>query len=153
MSTLTVPSRLIDSTLGLLQAAGRRRVEGMLLWLGCRECTGVVVNQIYVPKHESGMDYFWISAAAMTELMHFLRSNRLMIAAQVHSHPAEAFHSAADDRWAIVRHEGALSLVLPDFALRTTTESFVADTAVFSLSATNCWVEALVPSRHYLIVP
>jgi len=36
-----------------------------------------------------------------------------MVAAQVHSHPDEAFHSKGDDEWAIVRHEGALSIVVP----------------------------------------
>jgi len=35
--------------------------------------------------------------------------------AQVHSHPTEAYHSEADDRFAIVTAEGGLSLVVPNF--------------------------------------
>jgi len=39
----------------------------------------------------------------------------LRLIAQVHSHPGEAYHSRADDRYAIVTAEGGFSLVVPDF--------------------------------------
>ena len=64
-----------------------------------------------------------------------------MIAAQVHSHPEEAFHSKADDAWAIVRHINALSLVLPRFALETNLNSFVDDTKTYQLNPNNCWIQ------------
>lgn len=64
-----------------------------------------------------------------------------MIVAQVHSHPEEAFHSSADDDWAVIRHEGALSLVVPYFAARTTVETFARDLAAFVLSSRNHWTE------------
>jgi hypothetical protein len=35
--------------------------------------------------------------------------------AQVHSHPNEAYHSEADDEYAIVTAEGGLSFVVPNF--------------------------------------
>ena len=38
-------------------------------------------------------------------------------AARVHSHPGPAFHSATDDRNPGLRHEGALSIVVPYFGL------------------------------------
>jgi hypothetical protein len=65
-----------------------------------------------------------------------------MVAAQVHTHPKLAFHSAADDKWAIVRHVGALSLVLPYFSLRTNVENFVQHTVTFSMNAENDWLPA-----------
>ena len=64
-----------------------------------------------------------------------------MIAAQVHTHPFEAFHSEADDRWAIVRHVGAVSLVVPYFATTTTPDNFLDQIALFSLDANNQWIE------------
>jgi hypothetical protein len=64
----------------------------------------------------------------------------------VHSHPAKAFHSRADDEWAIVRHEGALSLVVPDFASRTSADSFATDIAAFVLTSSNEWAE--IKSAH-----
>jgi len=84
-----------------------------------------------------------------------LRKERLMIAAQVHTHPKLAFHSAADDKWAIVRHVGALSLVVPHYALRTNAVNFVQRTAAFCLNAENEWLQA--PQENiqdfYKIVP
>ena len=35
---------------------------------------------------------------------------------QLHTHPGRAFHSAVDDRLALPRHTGAISIVIPDFA-------------------------------------
>ena len=64
-----------------------------------------------------------------------------MVAAQVHTHPAQAFHSEADDQWAIVRHVGALSLVVPYFAKDTRVASFFDDVALFRLSSENAWCE------------
>lgn len=77
----------------------------------------------------------------MRALLTELSTKQLMIAAQVHSHPFEAFHSKADDAWAIVRHLDALSLVVPDFALKTTPASFAKDTKTFRLTADNSWHE------------
>jgi len=37
------------------------------------------------------------------------------LAAQVHSHPTEAYHSETDDTYPIVTVRGGLSLVVPDF--------------------------------------
>ncbi len=84
---------------------------------------------------------FWIPAVSMVELKQRIRTDRLYIAAQVHSHPREAFHSPADDKWAIVRHEGALSIVLPYFAERTTIDSFMTHAKVFAHAAGNRWQE------------
>ena len=84
---------------------------------------------------------FFFPASAMEALQERLVRDRYMIGAQVHSHPHEAFHSVADDRGAIVRHGGALSLVVPDFGLRTTSNRFLADTRVYRLSGENRWVE------------
>ena len=64
-----------------------------------------------------------------------------MVAAQIHSHPHEAFHSEADDTWAIVRHEGAFSLVVPRFAADTTLDNFLDHTKVFQFSQRSTWDE------------
>ena len=66
---------------------------------------------------------------------------RLMVAAQVHTHPQEAFHSPADDHWAVLRHVGALSLVLPCFARDTTADTFVEQAKVYSLTQADEWDE------------
>lgn len=145
----------INETLEELRYAGAVNSERMLVWLGNRDHAEVRVSRVYVPAQEAGADFFWIPQESMAALMAELRAHRLMIAAQVHTHPQKAFHSLADDKWAIVRHEGALSLVLPFFGMKTNTRSFPADAAVFTLSKDNQWLR--VPDRrrsdYYMIVP
>ena len=116
LSTVIVSNPHIRTTLEHLRAAGKKRSECVVLWLGRRLGDKIVVEKVWRPRQLAGAGFFEIPPQSMAELFAELRQSRSMIAAQVHSHPREAFHSAADDTWAIIRHEGALSLVLPYFA-------------------------------------
>jgi hypothetical protein len=133
---------LIATTLASLRMAGTTRKEGIVLWLGRRERAGEIrVVEVYVPDHEAESDYFWIPPESMQTLLRHLQETNTFIASQVHSHPKKAFHSDADDRWAIVRHLGALSLVVPHFAQDTTVDTFLQDIAAFRLTVQNKWDE------------
>lgn len=154
-SLVIAPASIIHETLSELQSAGGRNSERVVLWLGQRKNGQTNVEMLWVPEQQAGYDFFDIPPQAMQALFQELRTRRLMVAAQVHTHPRQAFHSLADDKWAIVRHTGALSLVVPYFALRTEPETFVRETAVFVLSPKNQWLEAApadVPS-FYQICP
>lgn len=133
---------LIAVTLASLRMAGTMCKEGIVLWLGRRERAGEIrVVEVYVPDHEAESDYFWIPPESMQALLLHLQETTTFIASQVHSHPNKAFHSYADDQWAIVRHLGALSLVVPHFAQVTTVDTFIQDIAAFRLTAQNQWDE------------
>jgi len=134
-STVSIPRALIATTVRELRTP--QGVERVILWLGQRGEDGVRVTEVFVPMQIAALDYFQIPPAGMSQLMSRLQSQRLMVAAQVHTHPLAAFHSEADDDWAIVRHVGALSLVVPHFCTRTTAESFVSDALVFQLNREN----------------
>jgi proteasome lid subunit RPN8/RPN11 len=141
-SLVLVPTSAIEGTLSELQSAGHRECERVVLWLGGRKDGRIHIESLWVPEQEAGYDFFEIPQQAMQALFGELRNRRLMVAAQVHTHPHRAFHSHADDKWAIVRHTGALSLVLPYFAVRTEPSTFAHDAALFILSPTNKWLEA-----------
>ena len=66
----------------------------------------------------------------------FKRGERLL--AQVHSHPGRAYHSPMDDRYAVVASPGALSLVVPDFAVGPFD---VGSCAIFKLGRSGAWVQ------------
>jgi len=145
MSAVIVRKGDITNTLLSLQQAGRQRKERVLLWLAHPQCQGLVVSEVYMPQQQASRDFFRIPRTGISSLLNHLRETSLIVAAQVHAHPEAAFHSVADDTWAIVRHVGALSLVLPDFALRTSAASFRKDAAVFRLSNANIWEQVTVP--------
>lgn len=135
------PSNVVETTLIELRAAGRAACECVVLWLGRRNGGSIMIEEAYRPLQTAKVDMFYISPSGMTELHAKLHQLRCLVAAQIHSHPGQAFHSRADDRWAIVRHEGALSIVVPNFAVDTTVDSFFNRVKVYRLSATGQWVE------------
>lgn len=154
-SIIIVPEDILKDTISALQKAGHNGCERVLLWLAEQGGNDVIIKKLYVPQQNADMDYFHIPRAGMVDLMKHIRAGRLMIASQVHSHPDRAFHSRADDEWAIIRHVGALSIVLPSFALKTNIKSFFHDAVVYELSENNEWLA--VPNfqikYHFRIEP
>ena len=155
MNALRCPTPVIEDTLAYLRAAGRDGKECVVLWLTARPVVpGAIVAEAYRPEQQAAMDRFWIPPPAMSALMSHLRTRKLGLAAQVHSHPQRAFHSRADDEWAVVRHEGALSIVVPDFADGVGIDNFLDRIAVFSLSADDRWIdiERAALSQHIEVI-
>lgn len=141
MIKLYIPLVAVEQTIQLLQASGRQRKEGIVLWLGRMDDSQAHVQHVYQPIHSAASDFFRIPRKGMTNLMGYLDEHGVRVVAQVHSHPAEAFHSEADNTWAIVRHLDALSLVLPYFAKTTTPQNFLDQAATFRLDQSNRWTE------------
>ena len=150
---VNVKREFVDTTLEILQQAGKECRECAVLWLGQAQGSVTTVQQVFVPIQDATDDYFRIPREGITALLRQLRTARLQVAVQVHSHPCEAFHSPADDTWAIIRHAGALSLVVPYFGRRTTTDTFTQDTVVYELCFNNQWchIPATEVSRHYQV--
>lgn len=138
---IVCPASIIPATLDVMRRGAERHSEALVLWLGRRRAGHIDLVEAYEPPYRSAVDYFHITPTGMLTVMEHLRQRRLFVCAQVHSHPGEAFHSAADDEWAIVRHAGALSLVVPQFAISTTPDNFLQKTAVFCLAPNDQWIE------------
>jgi hypothetical protein len=141
MKALNISSSILAETIEQLNLGGLAKVERVVLWLGTESEDQNAVVEAFVPIQETDAYRFVIPPNGMREILQRLRVTRTKIIAQVHSHPQEAFHSAVDDAEALVRHEGALSLVLPRFALLTSCESFFQDAAIYELSARDTWDE------------
>jgi sugar phosphate isomerase/epimerase len=141
MRPLHLTENQIAQTLGHLQEAGRRGCECVVLWLGSGQDDRIDIRMVYRPDQITQADMFRIPSESMAKIFDIIDKHEVMIAAQVHSHPREAFHSRADDHWAIVRHLDALSLVVPDFGLRTSVKTFFHDMKSYQLNAANRWGE------------
>jgi hypothetical protein len=143
---------LLAETITELQHGGPPCTEHVVLWLAKRADPYLAVKELFLPEQEAAADYFHIPRRAMAPLMEHLREQGLMVAAQLHTHPREAFHSSADDRWAIVRHIGALSIVLPEFGLTTTPQNFCFEAKLFVLNQANRWMKVSTDD-HLEIAP
>jgi len=135
--SLEISRALLEETIAELRASPDK--EKVILWLGKRGTSEYVVDDIFTPIQITDEDFFRIPEEGMNQLMSHLRNVRKMIVAQIHTHPREAFHSNADDRWAIVRHAGAYSLVLPEFCSTTEKNNFLEMVATFVLNKSNKW--------------
>ncbi len=118
---VTIKRATINQMLETLQKFGSHGCEGLVLWLGLLEPnTGKAhVTHAFVPEQESisnedGVGYF-VNTETLFKFNRALSETGLRLIAQVHSHPREAYHSEADDRYAIITAEGGLSLVVPNF--------------------------------------
>lgn len=146
MNRIILPAPILADTLELLRSRGRLENERVALWLAPASGAGDSrISELYEPHQETAEDYFHLPPESMRALMARLRAGRLKVAGQIHTHPFEAFHSRADARWAIVKHVGALSLVLPRFAATTSPTNFLDQVKTYVFSAEGDWV--LAPNR------
>jgi hypothetical protein len=111
---------VLEKTCALMRTYGETGHELLILWLGRVDGGTAMVLRAVAPSQESlssedGVGYL-VSSETLFELNRLLAETKLRLIAQVHSHPAEAYHSEADDRWAVVTTDGGFSLVVPDFA-------------------------------------
>jgi hypothetical protein len=141
MPKLNCPQALIEETLAHLRTGGANKCETVVLWLGTLRNGIAEVREVCRPEQQVAVDFFRIGPESMRSLMGRIKETRFQILAQVHSHPEEAFHSIADDTWAIVRHVGAVSIVIPHFAKNTVSMNFGGQAATFQLSSSNRWAE------------
>lgn len=107
-------SSVLHKTFRILRECGRGECECAAYWIGPSDSDSV--NGVEHPVHRRSPFGYEINDAWLTNLWKHLAASRQSVKAQIHTHPSEAFHSAADDRWPIVSQAGFLSIVIPDFA-------------------------------------
>lgn len=138
---LTVSYETVVHTITRIRQRGVSGAEGVMLWLGRRGGLDANVSEAYEPIYRSKADQFIVPPAGMSALMDRICATGHAVVAQVHSHPQQAFHSKADETWALVKHVGAYSIVLPWFCAHTTTACFWQQAAVFVMQPNGRWLE------------
>lgn len=138
---LSITKANVADTIERIQRRGGTGAEGVMLWLGRRSATVSEVSEAYEPHYWSEADRFVVPPEGMSKLMDRICETGHSVVAQVHSHPQYAFHSQADEAWALIKHIGAYSIVLPWFAARTTIASFWRDAVVFVMQPDGKWLE------------
>lgn len=144
MTTTEISASHIRETLDVLRAGGARGHERVVLWLGPASGGPNRICEVFEPEQDTAKDYFRLPPQSLSALMARLRAGRLKVVAQIHTHPGQAYHSNVDAEWAIIRHVGALSLVLPRFASSTTLENFLEEVMTYERARDGTWI--LVPN-------
>jgi hypothetical protein len=136
-----VPLSLADAANEHLRRVGQEGYEGFALWTGRREGPVFRVLETIIPaqrgiRSEEGV-CVRVDGDELFRLNVHLYERGYSLIAQLHSHPGAAYHSDTDDAFPIATTSGALSLVIPDFAVHP----FSLDTcAVYRLLPGHGWV-------------
>jgi hypothetical protein len=135
---VVVEKSVIDATLAFLQSQGDYGHEGVVLWPGRLSGPTCRVTEALVPEQLTGPYAYRIPNDETFRIVDWTAAHGLMIPVQVHSHPAEAYHSEADDERAFVQHIHALSVVVPDFGDISPFE-FLDVSVTYELDASGAW--------------
>jgi len=145
---LSITREQVAETVDHLQIRSAGAREAVVLWLAQRTVTACIVRIVLLPLQEAGVDFFSIPPEGIRDVLTQCRLTGLFVAAQLHTHPLEAFHSEADDDLALIRHRNALSFVFPNFAATATSVAFSRAAKLYRLSANNSW-EFVPENQHF----
>jgi proteasome lid subunit RPN8/RPN11 len=143
--SFVIPSSILHETIAFLQEVGLKGYEGFVLWTGelldtdrFRFCRAIVPEQRAMVT-ESGL-LVTVEGKALFEVNKAAHAHGEILAAQVHSHPTDAYHSSTDDAFPLVTLLGALSIVVPNFGMNALREMDLW--AWYRLSKRGRWVPA-----------
>lgn len=151
VTTFVVPRSVIQRGHRHLRDLGRQGFESFVLWVGERERDSFRVRDVVVPEQTGHRTAAGVGVTVFGEALHrlnvYLFEHGWTLAAQLHSHPDEAYHSVTDDTYAIATQLGSLSIVVPDFAVRPFS---IERSAIYRLQA-NGWTPLEVDEAKRLI--
>jgi hypothetical protein len=116
-----VPAKLVEQTLRPIQEAGERGYEAFVLWGGRLAPDGrrFEFAAAYCPQQTMSRGKKGLLVVVEGEALHRVNQafyeEGLTLAAQIHSHPQEAYHSETDDAYPMMTLRGGLSGVVPGF--------------------------------------
>ena len=120
LSTYTIPHRVLEDTRDLLREPGLQGFEAVVLWVGTVDDeTSATVRAAVRPGQTAVRGDQGCAVEVPPEALSALISAlppEVFVLARIHTHPGEAYHSPVDDTNMLIAHEGAVSIVVPDFA-------------------------------------
>ena len=114
-----VPRDVLVETRELLLPSALEGLEGVVVWFArMRDGENADVLGAYRPKQMAYRSPLGLSVEipqdAISAMIMTLPSG-VFLAARVHTHGEEAYHSSMDDRNMLIAHAGAISIVVPHF--------------------------------------
>jgi hypothetical protein len=106
---------LVDSALAGLQERGH---EGLVFWAGAQHGPLTVFTTVVIPPTDHRHGGVFVTERGFGAAVRAARAQRLLVLAQVHSHPGDdARHSDGDDELIVMPFAGMLSVVVPQFGV------------------------------------
>ena len=113
-----VSRNILVESAGLLRSLSGGARESVVLWAGTVQGREAIVRRILVPRQLASAKHFDVPLDERLRIAQQFANSGEKLLVQLHTHPGQAFHSPVDDRLALPRHTGALSIVVEDFAAK-----------------------------------
>lgn len=116
---LLISAQLVRDSLQALCSFRRwfSRHEGIGYWLGLERGDLTVASSLVIPYAETSPGHFHVPARENARVTNTAHAHRLIVVAQVHSHPGtRVHHSQGDNRDAFMPSDGYYSLIVPNYA-------------------------------------
>jgi hypothetical protein len=115
-----IPREVLTTSRALLAEIGAEGLEGVVVWVGRRvDATHAEVERVLRPEQLCFRTAEGVGVEVPPESIGALISAlepETSVLARLHTHPGYAYHSDVDDVNMLVAHQGAISIVVPDFA-------------------------------------
>ena len=113
-----VSRKILVESADLLRSLSGGLRESVVLWAGTARGREATVRRIVVPRQFSSAYHFDVPLGERLRIAQEFATSGEQLLVQLHTHPGQAFHSPIDDRRALPRHTGALSIVVEKFAAK-----------------------------------
>jgi hypothetical protein len=114
---LRLANGIVEATIDLLRDAARDAGEGIVLWAGRPDGSGLIpITHVIQPDAVAAHNWLRLDPAARLEVVQYLRAQDVVAVADVHSHPFEAFLSPIDRAAPYSSKSGHIAIVVPDLA-------------------------------------
>lgn len=114
-----ITKNVITQTTSFLQQQGLKCYEGKVYWIGHKNKDILMIDRAAIPKQIPRRTILGVSItvpeSANLEVARSLK-NGDYIAIKVHSHPGKAYMSDTDKANPSLKHGGAISIVVPNYA-------------------------------------
>lgn len=142
IETIYFPKELVEDVYQQIRETGVEGYERLALCAGQKKSKEFEVTHILYPKQHLrktslGVS-FHVDGEELERIGDWLYQKDLSLIAQIHSHPDEAYHSEADDNYAIITKSGGVSIVIPHFG---TSDTCFEKSAFFRLHPQTGWTE------------
>ena len=114
-----IKANAIRATVEAIRSAGKDGYELFVIWSGTLDGDVFTVAKVHIPDQVSynldGGLCVRIDGSELHRLNVWLYEAQQVVGVQVHSHPADAYHSDTDNTYPVATLDGSLSIVLPYF--------------------------------------
>ncbi|MHB1863806.1 MAG: MPN domain-containing protein [Gemmatimonadaceae bacterium] len=154
IDTFAIPCDVLTETIRFLRRVGAEGYEGFVLWSGRQEeDRRFAIRSAMIPKQRASKTdnglLVTVDGAALFDINRTAHERGEILAAQVHSHPTDAYHSSTDDAYPLVTIVGGMSIVIPDFARHAPRD--IERWAWFRLSNASTWEPAEATTQIELV--